>query len=122
MLDEKVDLPPFYPGQAVLCVETHRQGLVKEGLKYIVDHCCKKGCKCPGLAVCIRGILSTDIFGAHCPINMPMVCGSCGKLMLPSELHPFGATRFRAIQELPVPLIKLSQIAEKEKEQVLIEN
>lgn len=111
-------IAPFYSGQKVVCVDAgHYSGALSLGSTYTVAECMIV-CRC-GWLVSLVGIKETLLVVGIGPIA---ICNDCGRSFPRRPLHMFFAHRFRPLQESKMPLIKLSQIKETEKEQVLIEN
>jgi len=108
----KLNLPPFYVGQKVVCVKTHSQGIVVKGNVYSVKECYLSPCGC-NYVVCV-GVLATGQFNK---------CTTCGKRRNPeSKYHPISHELFAPVQEAKPPLMTFTQIKEKEKEEILILN
>jgi hypothetical protein len=101
----KLNLPPFYVGQKVEYVGWKS---TLKGTKHIILDCFMSECGC--------WMVKTE----NLPNGTYYIC-DCGAVIC--LIGKFGqAKSFRPLQQQKFPLIKLSKIMEKEKEEILIEN
>ncbi len=109
---KKLNLHPFYVGQKVVCVKPIGD-LIKDKI-YTISHITK--CLCGKICVGV-GLVDYE-FGYGKYYNAKC----CGAKQISVGFYEFNTDRFAPIQQQNFPLIKLSKIIEKEKEQILIEN
>lgn len=115
---KNLNLPPFYAGQKVVCVNPTDR-LIKDKIYTVIS--CFIDC-CGYWAVTLSGI--PDISESDLPILKGEIC-RCYKndhIRISSGLRIFYASRFTPVQEQRLPLITLSKIQETEKEEILINN
>lgn len=104
---EKLNLPPFYAGQKVVCIKDWPQyGLIKDKV-YTITGVLK--CTCGWVGV-YYGVKNMDSFGFTCYVG-----GQPNEWCTEPD-------KFVPIQEQKFPLITLSKIQELEKEEILISN
>lgn len=110
-------IAPFYPNQKIIAVEDHPWGDFKEGDTFYAGR--QKTCSCG----CGAWVVHIGINNS--PNDFNWIC-SHTKKFVNQDINYYYASRFRPLQEQTAPLIKLSQIQEKEKEKadplILIEN
>jgi len=105
----KLDLSQFYVGQKVVAIKDHSQGVFKKGDEFVVLNIMKNCCNWQ-IDVGIKG---TSHVG-QC---------TCGHDFIKNASVWWVNQRcFTPLQQQKFPLIKLSKIMEKEKEEILIEN
>lgn len=116
----KVNIPPFHLGQKVVYItgKSMPKGSVHTVTEMYLPPC---GCR---YIIGINGVpIKFKSFVADI-----VRCAACGLELPASRYHGlyddggWNQNSFRPLQESKMPLIKLSQIKETEKEQVLIEN
>lgn len=103
------NLPPFYVGQKVVCIEGYpNPRFFKKGDQFTILDIIKTPC-------CNMWIVNIGV-------SMPYkntIC-DCGQTFKANQM--FRASRFAPIEKQNIPLMTFSQIKEKEKEQILIDN
>lgn len=110
------NLPLFYIGQKVVCVETNSTGFLKVGATYIIT-AIKEDCSC-GISYGVNNLKPLGGYGAGTKIR----CSKCDNIVVSDGIQYFLSSRFAPIQEANLPLMTFSQIKEKEKEKILINN
>lgn len=105
----KDNIPPFYIGQKVVCTDSsgHDDVLTYKG-EYVVHSITRTPC-------CGQWVVNV---GVEQPKGL--ICSGC--LYLMGFNNMFRSSRFRPLQSRRFPLIKLSEIKEKEREEVLCDN
>lgn len=103
---ENLNLPPFYVGQKVVCVDPRPDfGLFKDKIYTIAEVI---RCKCGATNVA---------WGATNPLITHSSCYSCGNIVTQESKYYFcRSSRFAPVQEQKFPLIKLTKVIEKEKQ------
>lgn len=107
------NLPPFYPGQKVVCVKSHQDGYVMYGQSYIVRSCNFHAC-CRKYRVEIEGVVSRNTFHQILPLGTRVLCGCCMTPKISSGFLPFKPESFAPIQESPFPSLTYKKVVEKE--------
>lgn len=108
----KLNLPPFYIGQKVVCVKpSEKHGLFKDKIYTITD---VKRCIC-GCTQVSWGVKTTET---------GLNCASCDKDLTIGSIPEYYAlaSRFCPAEEKPLPLLTFEQIKKEEKEEILILN
>lgn len=113
---KNLNLPPFYVGQKVVYVTG--TNMPKDSI-HTVTGIKQNSCGCWSIAI------NGEPFGKNNAYNM-LYCLKCGTRNLPlcgnNLLRGWYAANFRPLQQQNFPLITLSKIREKEKEEYLVAN
>lgn len=100
------NLPPFYVGQKVVCIQSHSRGHFKKGDVFTVKSVLKPCCN---WTIDIGFRSSYDLMRCSCLNTYPY------------NGH-YLAAAFRPLEELKPPLLTFEKIKEVEKEELLILN
>lgn len=103
-MDNLKNLPPFYIGQKVVCIQSHSQNLYVKGKEYEIKDIVKGCSHYPFLLY--LGIKKEGRIGTKCP--------TCNN-MLHSELFLADSLNFKPKSKATLPLISLSKVIEQEK-------
>lgn len=104
----KLNLPPFYVGQKIVCVIGHKDGQFKKGDVFKVQSIKRESC-------CGNWVVNIGLRTDYCLI----VC-QCGHINNNDDYY--SCNRFKPLEEMNAPLLTFQQIKEVEKEEVLILN
>lgn len=123
--DLNINIPPFYPGEEIICVDDVGTYGIKKGQQYIADNCSVE-CNC-GPLVYLRGITDNLEDGSVVKTGTKYICASCAGLSKSkSDWSRYKVSRFVSKKSLMAPPMKFTKIEEfekqKEKPLILIEN
>ncbi len=101
------NIPPFYPGQKVMAVNTHSQRDFIKGDKFVVSavyqlSCCKVWVVQIGLSL---GVMRSGLTKCR-----------CGTFFKTGAYNVYDCNMFRPVQEQTFPLMTYAKVMEKEKE------
>lgn len=112
-MNMKSNIPPFYPGEEIVCIESHNLGYVTKGESYRALQCAQHTCGCWSVDVGLPGDNSNNTYcRIHGPFHKIPIGG--GKWI--------GARRFVSKHKRNFPLMTFEKIKENEKEEILINN
>lgn len=117
---EKLNLPPFYIGQKVVCVEQSTNGTLCLNKIYTVTGTTTH-CHC-GVVVNVNNIGERGSMLKKIEAGQLVTCPTCRVTYTSNGLQYFLSSRFAPIQRQKFPLMTFSEIKQTEKKEILINN
>lgn len=123
--DFNLNIPPFYPGEEIICVDDFGAKRIKKGNEYIAEYCGVE-CSC-GVIVGLREVPGEYSDGRRIESGDKFLCERCNSIGISyGDRHGYRVTRFVSKKTLTSPPMSFSKIEEKEKTvkkpQILIPN
>lgn len=97
---EKLNLPPFYVGQKVVCIQSHPMGFFKKGQEFTIIDARKMKC-------CADWVVDIGIHTHY----LEMDCSCCGATV--DNISYYRSSRFAPIQESKFKAVTFEKICEE---------
>lgn len=125
MEELNLNIPAFYPGEEIICIDDSGTSGTSKGKEYIADRCSVK-CKC-GPVVFLRGLPARGASGVLINKGQLIYCPKCLTVSeSKGDYQAYLISRFVSKKQLTSPPMSFSKMEEKEKTvkkpQILIPN